>query len=139
MFYRIRYVINSKKTPKNTLYKITNSEPRNYDTHEVMSQGLLGDKKGTLAFAEGAYDTFDLAARDIPDEYEDDGNGEFSDPRPVVDVSTWLQEDLNDIREMSESVIETFIIEKEEEADVEGVILTGDMKAYVMSLRSGKK
>ncbi|PKL59723.1 MAG: hypothetical protein CVV33_06355, partial [Methanomicrobiales archaeon HGW-Methanomicrobiales-4] len=61
------------------------------------------------------------------------------DPRPLVQVSVWLQDEIDDIYAMSESVIDDYIREQEEDADVEGVILTGDMREFVQSLRSGKK
>lgn len=138
MFYRVRYVNALQQRPKNTWYKVTKSEPRTYDTHEVCVEGTLGTKQDVTAYAEGAYESFDLASMDIPDEYEDDGKGVFTDPRPIVRVATWLQDDIDDIVAMSESVVDDFIREQEEDADVEGVILDGDMREYVLSLRAGK-
>ncbi len=139
MYYRIRYENLLLQRPKNIWYKITKSEPSTYDTHEICVEGKLGTKHDVTAYAEGAYETFDLASQDIPDEYEDDGKGIFTDPRPLVQVSVWLQDEIDDIYAMSESVIDDYIREQEEDADVEGVILTGDMREFVQSLRSGKK
>ncbi|MFH0968224.1 MAG: hypothetical protein V1862_11135 [Methanobacteriota archaeon] len=139
MYYRIRFENISLQRPKNIWYIVTENEPRTYDTNEVLVEGPLGMKQDIIACSEGGYATFDLASQDIPDEYEDDGKGVFTDPRPVIHVSVWLQEDIDDIQAMSQSVIENYIIEKEEEADVEGFILTGNMREYIQDLRSGKK
>ncbi|HWQ65707.1 MAG TPA: hypothetical protein VN372_02435 [Methanospirillum sp.] len=136
MYYRIKRVNNLEKSPKNTSYEITRREPRTYKESTILIDGCLGTKNNITAYAEGMFATFDLASQEIPDEYEDDGTGIFTDPRPVITVADWLQEDIEDIRAMSESVIETYIKEVEEDADTEGVILEDDVKAYVHQIRT---
>ena len=56
-----------KKGPKDTWYKVTKSEPRTYDKHEILISGLLGTRQDVTAFAEGAFETFDLASQEVPD------------------------------------------------------------------------
>lgn len=139
MFYLIRFVNTRKKGLKNTWYQVTREEPRTYDTHEVLVSGLLGTRKDIAAYAEGSFQTFDLAAQEIPDEFEDEGKGMFTDPRPIMDVAEWLSEETEDIKAMSSSIIDDYIREQEEDADVEGVLLRGDMRAYIQNLREKKK
>jgi hypothetical protein len=138
MYYRIRYTNNAAASPKNIWYQVTTKKPQITDTNEIINP-IKEEGKAISASLEGSFITFELATMDIPDEYEDDGKGKFIDPRPVVSVEDWLSEDAADIIAMSESIIDLYIQEQEEEADIEGVILKGDIRKYVLNLRSLKK
>lgn len=138
MFYLIRYVNTLERGPKNTWYKISNAAPRNTKTQEVLTDGFLGITKDVEAYAEGEFETFDLASQQIPDEYEDEGKGVFTDPRPIVRVLDWIKEDVADIKMMDESVLDEYIHDIEEDADVEGVILSGDLRACIANIRASK-
>lgn len=137
MFYLIRYVNTKDKGPKNTWYTISEKPPRN-DAGEIISTGRINEVNGVISYAEGDFPTYDLASQEIPDEFEEEKKGMFTDPRPIVPVSEWIKEDIPDIRIMEESVIDEYIAETIEDADIEGVILSGDLRSYILKLRAEK-
>ncbi len=138
MFYLVRYVNTEERGPKNTWYKISSTPPRNVQTKEVLTEGLLGSVKGVESYGMGSFETFELASQQVPDEFEDEGKGLFTDPRPIVRVLDWIRDDIPDIKLMDPSVLDEYIQEIEEDADIEGVILSGDVRSCITRLRAEK-